>query len=190
MLVTMRISRSDLTFPLRRYFLALPLEDEAKWQFQALQEELREFEDCLRFQNPQSPHLTLQFWSEIMEIEYDQISRQVEIIAEKAQTFTLSVTEAGTFGNRQEDRVLYLDIAFSEELARLKKSCPWPSEKPFTPHLTLARVKHPQRFVRAKKQVMKLLKDCAFEIPVDRIRAYAEIGGIKQTEIGEFVFGS
>ena len=174
----------NLSFPLSSAFLALPLEDTAKWQFQALQEELKDFEKILRFQNPNSPHLTLQFWKELMEIEVDQILKQAEVIASKSEPFQLHMTHAETFG----DRVLVLEIGFSEELARLKKSCPWPNLKSFKPHITLARMRSPESFRVHKKKIMKLLKDISFDIPVDRLRLYAEINGQKQTPLQDFPF--
>ena len=179
----------ELSFPLRSTFLGLPLEGEAKWQLQALQEALGPFEEILRFQNPQQPHLTLQYWGEVMEIEFQQIVLQSGKIAAKATPFTMRATDPGTFGKHGEDRVLFLDIAFSEELARLRKSCPWPSDKPFAPHLTIARVRHPQKFAVVKKKILKLLSDAAFDIPIDRLRLYAEVGGVKQTPLKDFVFG-
>ncbi|MFH0851460.1 MAG: hypothetical protein V1876_01805, partial [Candidatus Peregrinibacteria bacterium] len=66
----------NLSFPLRSVFLALPLEGNPKWQFQALQEELKPFADILRFQNPASPHLTLMFWPSVGELEYKGIVSQ------------------------------------------------------------------------------------------------------------------
>lgn len=183
---------TSLVFPLRSVFLGLPLEGEAKRQFQALQEKLRDFEEeILRFQNPDQPHLTLQFWREIMEIEFQPMITQAERIVAKTAPFILRTTEAHTFGNRGEDRVLFIDIAFSEELARLRKLCPWPSEpadKPFHPHLTLARILHPQRFAVHKKDIMKQLRNVSFPIAVDRLRLYAEVDGRKQTPLQDFPF--
>jgi len=177
---------SQLIFPLPATFLALPLENEAKWQFQALQEDLKPFADILRFQNPQSPHLTLQYWREVMEIEFHQVQEQTQKLAAATAPFTLQVMQAGTFGTRSEDKVLMLELAFSEELARLKKACPWPSGRSFRPHLTLARMRHPQKFAVQKKKIMKLLEDCAFAIPFERLRLYAEINGVKQTPIEDY----
>ena len=177
-----------MQFPLKSTFLALPLEDQAQWQFQALQEKLKEFEDCLRFQSPQTPHVTLQYWKEVMEIEYQPIIEQAEKITLKTDPFTIKVAAAETFGSRHEDRVLVLSMAFSEELACLRKSCPWPLDREFKPHITLARMRHPQRFARVKKQVMKKLHGCAFEVSVDRLRLYAEVDGVKQTHLEDFVF--
>ena len=120
-----------MDFPLHVAFLALPLEGQPKWQFQALQEALKPYEDSLKFQNPESPHLTLQYWPELMEIEYHQVLKQAEKIASSHHPLTLTVIGADTFGSRGEDRVLFLTIAFSDELARIKKSCSWPNLEPF-----------------------------------------------------------
>ncbi len=175
-------------FPLKSAFLALPLEGEAKKYFQMLQGKLVPFSDILRFQNPQSPHLTLQFWKEVMEIEYAPIVTKAKEIASRSQSFALQITGAETFGARGEDRVLFLNVAFSPELATLKKLCPWPSDKPFAPHITLARIGHPQRFAVVKKKVMKMLEGCGFAMQVDRLRLYAEVEGRKQTVLEEFLF--
>jgi len=179
----------DLHFPLRSVFLALPLEGQPKWQFQALQEELKPFADILRFQNPQSPHLTLMFWSSTGELEYKGIRAQAQKIASLHKPFTMQVTGAETFGSHGEDQVLFLSIGFSDELARVKKTCPWSDGRPFAPHITLARIGHPQRFNVVKKKVMKILEGTAFNIPVDRLRLYAEVNGAKQTALEDFVFG-
>lgn len=177
-----------LPFPLRRFFIALPLEGEVKCRFQAIQDSLKEYADILSFQNPQSPHLTLNFWPEVMQIEYDRILKQAEEVAAKSAPFSVKIEGVSTFGSRGEDRVLFLDIPFSDELARFKKLCPWPSEKPFDPHLTLARIRHPQRFIIAKKKILKALDGISFTMPVDRLRAYAEVEGRKQTALQDFPF--
>ena len=177
----------DLHFPLHSAFLAIPLEGQAKSAFRELQNRLKEFEDIFRFQNPESPHLTLQFWKEVMEIEYYQIIPQAKKIADVTGPFSLNVQSVLMFGSRGEDRILYLNVPFSDELARLRKRCPWPSEEAFAPHITLARIKHPQRFAVHKKKILKLIDDAAFAITVDRLRLYAEVDGVKQTPLQDFL---
>lgn len=78
---------TSLDFPLRAAFVALPLEDEAKNAFGELQERLKEYASILRFQNAASPHLTLQYWSELMQIEYEPMIRGCEKIAAVTQPF-------------------------------------------------------------------------------------------------------
>ena len=84
------------------------------------------------------------------------------------------------------DRVLWLTIVRSEELAKLKKLCPWPNIQPFSPHITIARIGKPHDFRIHKKKIMKLLKNVSFDIPVDRIRFFAEIECEKQTPLRDF----
>jgi 2'-5' RNA ligase len=178
----------ELTFPLQAVFVAIPLESEAKREFQRLQEGVRDYAHILTFQNPQSPHLTLYYWKELMQIEYKQIMDQLPPIAEKFPSFTLKVEGVETFGHRGRETVLYLTIPFSDELARVKKACPWPSVEAFHPHVTLARIKHSQRFDVEKKKIMKLLGDVSFTMNVDRIRLYAMVDGKRQTPLQDFEF--
>ena len=180
-----------MDFPLRSTFLAIPLEGEAKRQFQALQEALQPYASFLRFQNAQSPHLTLYFWPSVMKIEYADIVPHAAKIAAQATPFGLRIDGADTFGEKSLDRILFLTVEFSPELADLKKRCPWPNPpgKPFHPHITLARIDHPQRFGVEKKKIMKALGNIDIVITVDMLRLYAEIDGKKQTPLEEFPFG-
>ena len=178
----------NIRFPLRSVFLAIPLEGEAKQTYIDLQGRLAEFGAVLQFQNPESPHLTLQFWHEVLEIEYGQIIPQAGKISTATESFTVKSEGVATFGDRGNDRVLFLGVPFDENLARLKKRFPWPSPQPFSPHITLAWIKHPQRFTVVKKKVMKILSDASFTIHADQLRLYAEIEGQKQTVMRDFLF--
>ena len=169
-----------MDFPLKSVFLALPLEQDALARFQ-------EYANVLRFQNPETPHLTLMYWPEVSQLEFQGIVEQVRKIAVATDPFTINITGADTFGSRDEDKVLFLDIAFSDELARVKKRCPWTDGHPFHPHITLARMRHPQKFSVVKKKIMKQLKNAKFPASFDCLRLYAEVDGVKQTPLGDFV---
>ncbi len=179
---------ANMEFPLSSFFVALPLEQMAKWQFQALQEELRPFGDCLSFQRPETPHLTLHFWRELMQIEYQPFVDTCTKVAARTVPFTLEINGVDTFGSHGEDRVLFLTVAFSPELATLKKLCPWPNEQPFHPHITLARVKHPQKFNVHKKDIFKAIGTVSIPWKVEMLRSYATINGQNQTPIADFAF--
>lgn len=180
----------DLTFPLQSAFLALPLEGEAKLQFQAIQTELEPYRDILRFQNPQSPHLTLYFWKELLKIEYDQMLVQAEKITARTRLFTLEVNGVDTFGKTGDERVLFLTVAFAPELATLKKLCPWPNppDQPYHPHITVARIGHPQKFSVHRKKIMKAFDGVSFGMPVNLIRLYADVHDVNQTPVTDFPF--
>jgi 2'-5' RNA ligase len=177
-------------FPLKSAFLALPLENEAKLHFQMLQEQLRTYDDALRFQNPDSPHLTLYFWKELLKIEYDDVIPKIENIANKTSPFTLQINGADTFGKMGNERVLFLTVAFSPELATLKKLCPWPNppDQPFSPHITITRIKHPEKFTVHRKKIMKIFNNVDLAMNVSLLRLYAEIDGHKQTPLKDFPF--
>lgn len=175
--------------PLRSAFLALPLDDEATVAFRDTQCLLDCAEASVSLQSPETPHLTLVFWKELLPIECEPVQAQAKKIAAGSSPFSLAVTGADTFGSRGDDRVLYLSVSFSPELAAIKKRCPWPQLQPFHPHITLARIRHPQRFRVIKKEVMKRLKRVSFSISIDRLRFYAEVQGKKQTAIAEWMLG-
>ena len=177
-----------MSFPLKRAFIALPLEGEAKEKLRELQIRFQAYDDMLRFQNPETAHLTLYFWQELMEIEYEDMVKRVAKIAERTSPFTLKVLAAETSIDPKTklDRVLWLTIVRSEGLAKLKKLCPWPNIQPFSPHITVARISKPHDFIIHKKKIMKLLKNVSFDIPVDRIRLFAEIECEKQTPLRDF----
>jgi 2'-5' RNA ligase len=174
-----------LHFPLHAAFLALPLEGDAREMFEDVINRLHPFRDFLRFQNPDTPHLTLHYWKEMMEIEYGQVRTQMESIAMSNDPFTLQVIGPHTFATRGRTQVLFLDVAFSPELAALKKRCPWPNVRPFAPHITLARVTHPEQYTRMSKAITKVLAKVSFPIVFDRLRLYAEVDGVPQTPLAE-----
>ncbi|MDD5055148.1 MAG: RNA 2',3'-cyclic phosphodiesterase [Candidatus Peribacteraceae bacterium] len=177
-----------LSFPLRSAFLALPLTGEAKRRFAAIVENLALIGDSVRFQHVTSPHLTLQFWPELAQTELEDVLDQSQKIAAASKLFEIAVTGAGTFGSHGHDKVLFLSVHPSPELEAVKKRCPWPSDRPFAPHITLARIKHPDRFAVQKERALKLLQDVRFTVRFDRLRLYGEVERVKQTALEDFLF--
>ena len=179
----------DPSFPLPSAFVALPLEGAAKEEFLRLRALLAPYAEFLSLQKADTPHLTVRFWKSLMEIEYDQLLAECETVAAKSAPFRLRIAGVDTFGSRGEDRVLFLVPEFSPPLAELKKRCPWPNEQPFQPHVTLARVRHPNRFSVHRKKILRLVEGADFTMEVDRLRLFAKIGGANQTPIRDFPFG-
>lgn len=187
------VETMDLPFPLRSGFLALPLEGEAGDEFRAAQAELAFLnegdEPIVGFQKPAVPHLTLAYFPTVMEIEYGQITAQAAKIAAQLRPFAVQIESVGTFGKPGRDEVLFLKPNFSPELAEAKKKCPWPSPYPeFNPHITLARVRHPERFEIQKKAVLKALKHVSFAARFELLRLYANVDGESQVPLADFPF--
>lgn len=176
--------------PLQAAFLALPLPEEAAAHFRDLQNRLTGFTHILRLQDAASPHLTLQYWPALMEIEVRQVLQQAAQIASRTRPFDLLIEGFEIFNQQGEDRVLYLAVPFSEPLARVKKLCPWSSGKPFFPHITLARISHPQRFQAMKKDILKKLHGASFTAHMDCLRLYGMVKNKRQIPLRDFPFNN
>ncbi len=180
----------SLSFPLRSTFLALPLEAEAREHFRVLQKKLSPFREMFSFQNPDSPHLTLQYWSAISQSEYQEIISTTSIVAAKVRPFSVIVNGAATFGSQDGDRVLFLTLEVCSELSSLQQLLPWKNPKPFHAHVTLARMHHPEHFMKRKKEIMQYFQDIRIEARIDRIRLYAIVHGKRQTPLQDFPFSA
>lgn len=169
-------------------FLALPLEHAARQHVHTLKEALHPFSHCLRFQQPRTAHLTLMYWPDVSEHTYREIMKQARTLAQHHAPFSLSITHAETFHRKGKDTVLVLSVSPSDALMRLKSACLWSDERAFHPHITLARIRHPKQFALQREDIMKTLCDVALSVPVDRLRLYAEVDGVKQTPLEDFMF--
>lgn len=102
-----------------------------------------------RWVPPEQMHLTLAFLGEVGEEKIGSLSD--ELLQIRHLPFSLSFTSPGCFPNRQHPRVLWVGLAPQPRLTQLAAAvqaailaCGLPvEERPFSPHLTLARLKIP-----------------------------------------------
>jgi 2'-5' RNA ligase len=104
----------------------------------------------LRWVRPEAIHLTLKFFGDISENAVADIAAVVEPAAAGAAPFILSIDGVGVFPDQRRPRILWLGmdgdvprlLVFQKELERALGMVGFPEEeRPFTPHLTLARIK-------------------------------------------------
>jgi 2'-5' RNA ligase len=134
-----------------RLFVAVELPGVALEALNRLQHELqRHVSSGLRWVRPEGIHLTLKFLGETPQAKLPAIEGALAEVVEGIGGHELSLGEMGTFGSRNSPRVLWVDLAGeTEALLRLQRrvdraldAIGYPSEKrPFSPHLTLARVR-------------------------------------------------
>jgi 2'-5' RNA ligase len=134
-----------------RLFVAVELPSEALATLNRLQHELQRYvPGGLRWVRPEGIHLTLKFLGETPRDRVPAIESAIGGGLQGVGKHELSLAEMGTFGSRNSPRVLWVDLqGDSSTLLRLQKQVDraldaigYPSEKrPFSPHLTLARVK-------------------------------------------------
>jgi 2'-5' RNA ligase len=131
--------------------VAVELPGEVLEALNRLQHELqRHVPAGLRWVRPEGIHLTLKFLGETPREKVDAIQQAVKRAVKGIAPHEVALGSLGTFGGRSSPRVLWVDLSGgTEALLRLQRQVDWdldaigyPSEKrPFSPHLTLARVR-------------------------------------------------
>lgn len=128
-----------------RFFIAIDLPDELKLALGKLRVAL----PGARWVTAEQIHLTLAFLGEVEEERVGQLS--AELAGIQQPPFTLALTNPGCFPHRQRPRVLWVGLAPEARLTQLAAqvqaailACGLPGEeRPFSAHLTLARLKFP-----------------------------------------------
>ncbi|HXR64524.1 MAG TPA: RNA 2',3'-cyclic phosphodiesterase [Ktedonobacteraceae bacterium] len=160
-----------------RTFIALEL-DVAQQRF--LAQSIRQGKHLLpdlRWVDPTGIHLTLAFLGELDDAQLAQAREAVEYAAGISQPFTYRLSGLGTFGPPRQPRVLWMGISepsgmlhvVHQALALALEQRSFAVEKrPFSPHLTLARIKAPL----TPEQIhilQQLLSRYQFESPAYRV---------------------
>jgi 2'-5' RNA ligase len=134
-----------------RSFIAVELPEEVKKELRRVQDELSlakyGFVKCV---SPEGIHLTLKFLGNVAESKMAGIVRVMEESSLGVSPFQLQITEVGAFPNMRRPRVIWVGIK-----GELDKLIGWQQRldkglvplgfakenRPFTPHLTLARLR-------------------------------------------------
>jgi 2'-5' RNA ligase len=137
-----------------RCFLAIDPPEEILREIGRIQERLqRMIRGEVRWVRPEAIHLTLKFFGDIPESAIADIAEIVGEAAAGAAPFSLAISGAGVFPDQRRPRILWLGmegdvprlLSFQQELeGKLGIVGFSPEERPFRPHLTLARIKSPQ----------------------------------------------
>ena len=134
-----------------RSFLALDPPDEVIREIGAIQSRLRKLiEGDIRWVRPEGIHLTLKFFGDVFAADVVNIATVVEKAAEEERSFSLAIGGAGVFPDPHRPRVLWLGmngdverlLVFQKGLDQALHEIGFPrEERPFRPHLTVARIK-------------------------------------------------
>jgi len=165
-----------------RCFIAVELPDELKKGLTQLQSQLKSGEQpWVKWVDPYSTHLTLKFLGNVAVDRIGEITGAIEEAARGMSPFHLEVKELGVFPNLRRvqvawvglsgevDKLGHLQQRIESNLARLGFA---PESRPFTPHLTLARLRDQASPVERQKfgqLIVSTRFETAYTIEVDAI---------------------
>jgi RNA 2',3'-cyclic 3'-phosphodiesterase len=136
-----------------RLFIAIRLPDTIKAELVAVQAELqaRLPDRCLSWTKPEQLHLTLKFLGNVAAERIDTLEERLAIAVRELPAFVLRAEQVGAFPDTRYPRVIWAGLTDVQgALMRLQSIVEsttssfveQTSDKSFSPHTTLARVKH------------------------------------------------
>lgn len=135
-----------------RTFIALEMNDAQQSHLTEVLRRVALSFPSIRWVNPASIHLTLAFLGELNDSQVVQAIEAAEVAARKVKPFVYRLTSLGAFGSPRAPRVIWMGIEeTSGALVRLHRALNHElkerrfevDRRPFSPHLTLARIKAP-----------------------------------------------
>ncbi|MBI3930625.1 MAG: RNA 2',3'-cyclic phosphodiesterase [Chloroflexi bacterium] len=164
-----------------RSFIAIELPDELKLELDRLETRLKSAKPSgVKWVDPDSIHLTLKFLGNIAIDRTAEITRAIEEAARVVTPFHLEVKDLGVFPNLKRVRVAWVGISGEvDKLIQLQQGIESnltslgfaPESRPFTSHLTLARLGN-QASLDERQKFGQLIASTRFEggaINVDAI---------------------
>ena len=155
-----------------RSFIAIELPDELKLALGQLEARLQsDQQPWVKWVNPQSIHLTLKFLGNIAINRTNEITRAMDEAAQEIPPFHLEVKELGIFPNLKRMQVAWVGISGEiNKLSRIQQRIEsnlaplgfTAESRPFTPHLTLARLRD-QVSPDERQRFGQLVADTKFE---------------------------
>ncbi|NLZ51782.1 MAG: RNA 2',3'-cyclic phosphodiesterase [Thermoanaerobacteraceae bacterium] len=105
----------------------------------------------IRWVKPENLHITLAFLGEITTEQASSIKKVLESILAKHESFPIELSGIGFFPNRKNPKVFWIGIKEQPKLLKLKHDIDkcltecniYFDKKPFSPHLTIGRIKSP-----------------------------------------------
>lgn len=132
-----------------RTFICLDLPEGLRIQAETLQRKLAGLGDRIRWVNPRNLHLTLRFLGEISRVQVETVCLAVRCAASQVDAFPIHLSGTGCFPSPRRPKAFWIGVSDASNLIRLFEtidqelvSAGFPREvRPFSPHLTLGRVR-------------------------------------------------
>jgi 2'-5' RNA ligase len=135
-----------------RAFIALELNQDQQRHLEKVIRQVALLVPSVRFVDSSSIHLTLAFLGELEDDRLAQVLEATQQVTQHCSPFSYCLDRIGIFGSPRFPRVIWMGVEeptgvlhhLSRVLNQKLEQCGFETEKrPFSPHLTLARVKQP-----------------------------------------------
>jgi len=189
-----------------RTFVAVPLSEEVTGSLAELQRQLKRTtpERAVSWVKPANVHVTLSFLGDILMERVDPIKRALAAVARHVPPFTFRTGGLGAFPSTSRPRVIWVGVQDpNARLALLYQAATDAvasvgferESRPFSPHLTLGRVRR-----NASRQEVQALADTLAKMQVGPLgtvkvgelilfRSDLKPGGAEYTPLGTFSLG-
>jgi RNA 2',3'-cyclic 3'-phosphodiesterase len=126
-------------------------------------------------------HLTLRFIGEVETPRLQEIKQALQAV--RAEPFTMTLQGAGRFPPKGASRVLWVGVAAPAALAQLQRSIEQavvsvgilPEERPFSAHITLARLKSPPPPQTVERYLAQRADFKTGSIPISEFILYSSV---------------
>ena len=166
---------------LLRTFLAVPVPDEVRSKKNMLYSTLEGSPAKINWVKNIQLHLTLKFLGYTPELSNSEVIDHIETITRDVKPFNLIIEETGCFPIPERPRVLWMGVTGDLKpllnlVSRIERSLDglgFPKERQvYSPHITLARVKYPQKWTPDVGLFLKSSYD-PIDFPVDRVQFFS-----------------
>jgi 2'-5' RNA ligase len=183
-----------------RCFVAVNIDEGLKRDLYNATQGLREIRCDVKWVSPENMHITLKFLGDTPEELVPKISGRLSGIACSHGPFRIRLRSAGVFPDRRRPRVVWIDMSETDEILKLQKEVEESlitlgykkENRPFSPHLTIGRVRAPEGSDSLVRGVETLKEKDFGIIQVEKIslmRSDLRAAGAKYISVGEFYLG-
>ncbi len=162
-----------------RLFIALPLPVQVENALKSIIQNLKKYDERIRWVNPSNIHVTLRFLGETDPKQVPELKQIITDATTTCKPFAVRITKIGAFPNIRHPRIIWAgfhDDLVSVQVNKLasiieqsvRESGFEPEKKKFRPHLTLARIKNPAS-LKALPQILQNYKIEPIECKLNKI---------------------
>jgi 2'-5' RNA ligase len=167
-----------------RAFLVLEISPEARAELSEAIRLLRPESFRVKWVDPSLMHLTLKFFPDLSEDCLQPFSAALQEVAHKAPRFVFKLTGLGYFGARERMRVLWCGVAEgAETVSSLQRGIEEAlaalgiprEERPFSPHLTIGRLREPSREPQLARALETMKNHVVAEVLADKLILFSSL---------------